>query len=151
MRKRVVVAGISCDGLEGAVDYLISERHFNHSVMAGIRGVIALRGIRTLCPHCREGKSNVDLDMELPRGDLYFRAKGCPACSFSGLNGMKYLVEALTVDAGFREAFESSRDGAESLSRLSGYGPGNIEGQLHALLQDGVISPEEYAAASTKY
>jgi hypothetical protein len=64
---------------------------------------------------------------------------------------MKYLVEALAVDAGFREAFESARDGAEFLSRLSGNGPGNIDGQLHTLLRNGDISPEEYAAASAKY
>jgi type II secretory ATPase GspE/PulE/Tfp pilus assembly ATPase PilB-like protein len=151
MRKRVVVAGISCGGLDGAVDYLLSERHFNHSVIAGIRGIVDLHGIRTLCPHCRESKADAAMDMELPRADLYFRGKGCSACGFSGLNGMKFLVEALTVDAGFREAFESARDSAEFLSRLSGNGPGNIDGQLYTLLRSGDISPEEYATASAKY
>lgn len=150
MRERLVVAGISCGGLDGAVDYLISERHFNHSVMAGIRGIVALRGVRTLCPHCREKRADAVMDLEFPSADLYFRGKGCLSCGFSGLNGMKHLVEAHTVDASFREVFESARDSAEFLKRLYGNGPGNVEVQLQTFLKNGVISPDEYAAANAK-
>jgi type II secretory ATPase GspE/PulE/Tfp pilus assembly ATPase PilB-like protein len=151
MRNRAVVAGISCGGLAGAVDYLISERRFNHSVMVGVRGIVSLSGIRTLCPHCRESKAVSGMDMDLPLSDLYYRGKGCSACGFSGLNGMKYLVEALTVDARFREAFDSARDSSEFLKRLSGNVSNNIDDHLRTLLRNGDISPEEFAAASAKF
>jgi type II secretory ATPase GspE/PulE/Tfp pilus assembly ATPase PilB-like protein len=90
------------------------------------------------------------MDMEFPSADLYFRGKGCLSCGFSGLDGIKCLVESLRVDSSIREAFESAKDSAEFLSRISGNGPGNIEGQLHNLLRNGVISPDEYAAASAE-
>jgi type II secretory ATPase GspE/PulE/Tfp pilus assembly ATPase PilB-like protein len=151
MRNRIVVAGISCSGLGGALDYLLSERHFNHSIMAGIRGIVSCSGIRTLCPHCRESHPDAGRDMELPHTDLYHRGKGCADCGFSGLNGMKYLLEVVTVDAAFRDSFESARESAELLSRISGNGYGNIDGQLQGLLCKGDISPEEYAAARVQY
>lgn len=150
MRRRIVVAGISCGGIGGAVDYLLSERHFNHSVMTGIRGIVSLSGIRTLCPHCRESHPGPAFP-EIPDGGHCGRGKGCSKCGFSGLNGMKYLVGTITVDTPFREYFESARESAELLSRISGKGDGGLDGQLQGLLRSGDISPDEYAAAMVRY
>jgi type II secretory ATPase GspE/PulE/Tfp pilus assembly ATPase PilB-like protein len=151
MRRRVVVAGISCSGLGGVIDYLLSERHFNHAVMAGISGIISCSGIRTLCPHCRESRPSSGGDTAIPSADLYFSARGCARCGYSGLNGMKYLLDVVTVDAAFREAFDSARESSELLCRLAGNGYGGIEGQLDGLLRNGDISPEEYASAKVQY
>lgn len=151
MHRRIVVAGISCNGLGGALDYLLSERHFNHSVMAGIRGIVSCNGIRTLCPHCRESRQDAGAISELPPADLYCRGKGCTECGFSGLNGMKYLMDVVTVDTAFRDSFESARECAELLCRISGNGYGNIDGRLQGLLRNGEISPEEYTAAKAQY
>lgn len=148
MRRRIVVAGISCSGLGGALDYLLSERHFNHSIMAGIRGIISCSGIRTLCPHCRENQTDTGTDPELPYADLYNRGKGCAQCGFSGLNGMKYLMDVVNVDTTFRDSFESARESAEILNRFSG---NSIDSQLQGLLHNGEISPGEYAAAKVRY
>lgn len=151
MHRRIIIAGISCNGLGGALDYLLSERHFNHSVMAGIRGIVSCNGIRTLCPHCRESHPDAGGYTELPLTDLYYRGKGCAECGFSGLNGMKYLMDVVTVDAAFRESFESARESAELLNRISGNGYGNIDGRLQGLLRNGEISPDEYTAAKAQY
>jgi type IV pilus assembly protein PilB len=151
MRRRIVLAGMSCSGLAGVIDYLLSERHFNHAVMSGISGIVSCSGIRTLCPHCRESRSSPGEDMAIPSADLYFRARGCTKCGYSGLNGMKYLLDVVSVDAAFREAFDSARESSELLCRLSGNGYGGIGGQLDGLLRNGEISPEEYASAKVQY
>jgi type IV pilus assembly protein PilB len=151
MRNRLVVAGISCSGVGGVIDYLLSERHFNHSVMAGISGIVSCSGIRTLCPHCRESRPVPGEDMAIPSANLYYNARGCAECGYSGLNGMKYLLDVVSVDTAFREAFESARESTELLCTLGGNGYGGINGQLDGLLQNGEISPEEYAAAKVQY
>jgi len=87
----------------------------------------------------------------MPCADLYFSARGCAKCGYSGLNGMKYLLEVVSVDAAFREAFDSARESSELLGRLSGSGYGGIGGQLDGLLRNGEISPEEYASAKVPY
>jgi len=151
MRNRMVLAGISCAGLGGAVDYLLSERHFNHSLMAGIRGIVSCSGIRTLCPHCRENVPLSGEDMDLPGRDFYNRGKGCTECGFSGLNGVRYLLDVVPVDAAFRESFESARESAELIGRLSGNGYVGLEGQLTELLKGGEISAADYLAARIQF
>ena len=64
---------------------------------------------------------------------------------------MKYLLEVVNIDSGFRDSFESARESAELLSRISGNCYGNIDDQLQGLLRKGDISPEEYAAARARY
>jgi type IV pilus assembly protein PilB len=151
MRRRLVVAGISCSGVGGVIDYLLSERHFNHAVMTGISGIVSCSGIRTLCPHCRESRPSPGEDTAIPSADHYFSARGCAKCGYSGLNGMKYLLDVVPVDAAFREAFASARESSELLCRLAGNGYGGIYGQLDGLLRNGDISPEEYASAKVQY
>jgi hypothetical protein len=64
---------------------------------------------------------------------------------------MKYLLDVVSVDTAFREAFESARESTELLSTLGGNGYGGINSQLDGLLQNGEISPEEYATAKVQY
>jgi type II secretory ATPase GspE/PulE/Tfp pilus assembly ATPase PilB-like protein len=151
MRRRVVVAGISCSGLAGAFDYLISERHFNHSLMAGIKGIVSCNGVRTLCPHCRDSSPSDCRDSGIHSDGIYYRGKGCAVCGYSGLNGMKYLLDVIHVDSRLRETFDSARDCSELLKYLSGIGHGNLEEQLVNLLRKGEISPEEYTAAGIQF
>jgi type II secretory ATPase GspE/PulE/Tfp pilus assembly ATPase PilB-like protein len=151
MRRRLVVAGISCSGMGGVIDYLLSERHFNHSVMSGISGIVACSGIRTLCPHCRESRPSPGEEAAIPYADLHFSARGCAKCGYSGLNGMKYLLDVVSVDADFREAFGSARESSELLENLAGSGYRGINGQLDGLLQSGEISAQEYAAARVRF
>lgn len=151
MRSRLVVAGISCSGLGGVIDYLLSERHFNHSVITGISGIVSCSGIRTLCPHCRERRPTTGGETAIPSADPDFSARGCAKCGYSGLNGMKYLLDVVSVDADFRECFASARESSELLKSLAGNGYCAINGQLDGLLQSGEISAEEYASAKVQY
>ena len=151
MRRRLVVAGISCSGVGGVIDYLLSERHFNHSVMAGISGIVSCSGIRTLCPHCRENIPVHGEETAIPSADLHFSTRGCVKCGYSGLNGMKYLLDVVSVDADFREAFGCARESSELLKSLAGNGYHGINGQLDGLLRNGEISAEEYASAKVRF
>jgi type II secretory ATPase GspE/PulE/Tfp pilus assembly ATPase PilB-like protein len=119
--------------------------------MAGISGIVSCSGIRTLCPHCRESGPVPGEETATTSADLHFNARGCAKCGYSGLNGMKYLLDVVSVDSHFREAFGCARESSELLKSLAGNGHGGINGQLDGLLRSGEISAEEYAAAKVRF
>ncbi|MDD2338111.1 MAG: pilus assembly protein PilB, partial [Geobacteraceae bacterium] len=49
MRGTLVVAGISCSGLDGAFEQLLQLRRINRSLASGIRGLVAFTSVKTLC------------------------------------------------------------------------------------------------------
>jgi len=147
MRGSLVLGGVSCNGLGGALDFLVSARYSNRSIVSGIRGIVAFTTVRTLCPHCRDSRPASAEDAGLPPAGSYFRAPGCGACGYSGFGGKRYLMDVLPFDREFREAFASARDGAEIMHRLAEGGYCGNREQLAELLMAGDISPEEYAAS----
>ena len=76
-------------------------------ITASLEAILAQRLVRTLCRHCRERYAPDQEEMELLglpmrwREDpnlLFFRAKGCPACDYTGYMGRTGLFELLIVD-----------------------------------------------------
>jgi type II secretory ATPase GspE/PulE/Tfp pilus assembly ATPase PilB-like protein len=150
LRGLLVVAGIDSDGLGPALDYLLYARRENRSVAGGIRGVVAVKGVRTLCPSCREVCGAAEADTGLPAAEALYRSRGCADCDYSGFGGTKYLAEVVPFDRDFREAFAESRESSEILRRLAGRGYRSIADELDDLLIAGEISPEEYFAATAR-
>lgn len=150
MRGRLVAAGISRGGLASVLDFLLHERQGNRSVAAGVKAVVASTGVRTLCPHCREGGAAPGEETDIPPAASYYRAAGCHACGWSGYGGKRYLLDILPFDRSFREAFGHARSGSELLHVLTQGGYRGVAEQLAEFLRDGEISPEEYAAVTNQ-
>lgn len=146
MRGCLVVAGISCNGLDGAVDYLLLARRVNLSVIGAISGILAISGLRILCPRCRESRPVID-GSALPATDTYYRSRGCPACAYSGSGGVKYLVDVIQLDHDLREALATVAEGSEFLALPAGKGYRSIADRRAGLLRAGEISPEEFLAS----
>ena len=76
-----------------------------------VRGLVAQRLFRTVCPHCRipakEALNNPAVDrLKLALGDLgmenaYLRGKGCQYCDFRGVVGRTVVGEFILPDATF--------------------------------------------------
>jgi hypothetical protein len=150
LRGLLVVAGIDGDGIGPALDYLLHARRENLSVAGGITGIAAVKGVRTLCPSCREVCDASEADTGLPAAEALYRSQGCADCDYSGFGGTKYLVDVIPFDLDFREAFAESRESSEILRRLAGRGYRSIAEELDDLLIAGEISPEEYFAATAR-
>jgi general secretion pathway protein E len=72
-----------------------------------IRGILAQRLVRVICPHCKEiDTSKVDreeFEMFGLRSDtVLFRGKGCDACTFTGYYGRSGIFELLVVNEAIR-------------------------------------------------
>ena len=68
-----------------------------------LRGVLAQRLVRRLCPSCREAYTPEEFEVRAlgltsHPGLTFYRAKGCLSCSNSGYSGRAGVFEMITID-----------------------------------------------------
>lgn len=136
MRGKKVVAGISRSGLDSSLAYLLNARFANVSVADGIRGVVAITEVKTLCPHCRETGERSGIDDGLS-------AAGCAGCSFSGFGRPRYLLDIVPFDEGFRRRFTVARESSLLRRYLAKSGYHGVGQEIGELFARGEISREE--------
>ena len=71
-----------------------------YKIAAALKGVLAQRLIRRLCPHCRElqvGGVPEKLHKWFPQGVTLYRGVGCSECSQTGYRGRLALTEVLSM------------------------------------------------------
>jgi type IV pilus assembly protein PilB len=130
-------------------------------ITSSLEGVLAQRLVRTLCRHCREAYKPSEEEMEdlgLPpkwRRDpalQMFRAKGCPACDFTGYMGRNGIFELLVVDEAIREMI-LARAMAFELRRYARKVQGMLTLREQGLIKcvKGITSAEEIRAHTDKF
>ena len=93
---------------------------------SALRGILAQRLLRTLCPSCREplaanAEQVARLGLDKLSGDdrpQLFHAVGCADCGGSGYSGRTCVAELLMVSAGIRAAILDNSDAA-GIARLA--------------------------------
>ena len=97
-------------------------------VAAVVRGVLAQRLVRRICPHCREHfepEAHVRAEIEASAGPVehFARGAGCARCRGSGFSGRIGVFELLVPDEAFTAAV--ARDAAPqelaAIARASGH------------------------------
>ncbi len=83
-----------------------------------IRGIMAQRLVRVICPNCRERDVSAVNREELAifglDGDVeLYRGRGCEACTFTGYYGRKGIFELLVVDDDIRKLILRNPDANE--------------------------------------
>jgi type II secretory ATPase GspE/PulE/Tfp pilus assembly ATPase PilB-like protein len=72
----------------------------SYKIAAALKGVVAQRLLRRLCPHCRT-RVTEDLPEKLrvwfPEGSILYRAVGCPECAGTGYRGRLAIMEVLVT------------------------------------------------------
>ncbi|MDY3868046.1 MAG: GspE/PulE family protein [Pyramidobacter sp.] len=97
---------------------------------SALKGVVAQRLVRKLCPHCKEPYTLSDSQcarLGVPEKSTFWRPVGCSKCSGRGYYGRTALFEILKISSSFSEAVqgrgsadtlrcEAERSGMKSLS-----------------------------------
>ncbi|MBI3998009.1 MAG: response regulator [Armatimonadetes bacterium] len=139
-RARVVLAGHPQDDVVGLLSQVV-EAAGPALVASTLRGILAARAIRLLCPTCKsaaQGSGN-------GRKQRTFIPGGCDACGFTGYQGLRVLTEACTIDPETRSLLRSGQL-TTAYERISMAVGSQIRDQGLALLEDGLTSLEELAA-----
>ncbi|SMX40774.1 GspE/PulE family protein [Maliponia aquimaris] len=106
----LVFSSLHANSSVGAVIRLRDLGLENFLISATLRGVIAQRLLRRLCPDCRSAQSPTPAQArhfdraQLPLPTALQEPAGCPSCNGSGYAGRLGIFEILEIDEDLREA-----------------------------------------------
>ena len=98
----LVLSTLHTNDAANAVTRLVDIGVEAYKIAAALRGVMAQRLMRKLCPTCKEVWMEAPPDRLkkwVPKGTPLYRAAGCPDCAMTGYRGRFSIVEVLTVSA----------------------------------------------------
>jgi len=96
----LVLSTLHTNDAANAVTRLVDVGVEPYKIAASLRGVVAQRLMRKLCPACKEVWVETvpeKLEKWVPKGTPLYRAVGCPDCAMTGYRGRFSIVEVLTV------------------------------------------------------
>ncbi|MCL0080743.1 GspE/PulE family protein [Peptococcaceae bacterium] len=84
-------------------------------VSASVRGVLAQRLVRLICPHCRQPYTPTAAELRalgIPAGsrETFYAGKGCTACRGTGYAGRTGIFELLIVDGEMQKLISQHQD-----------------------------------------
>ncbi|MGH7606598.1 MAG: GspE/PulE family protein, partial [Gemmatimonadales bacterium] len=98
----LVLSTLHTNDAANAVTRLVDIGVEAYKIAAALRGVIAQRLMRKLCPTCKEVWMEAPperLRRWIPKGTPLYRAAGCPDCAMTGYRGRFSIIEVLTVSS----------------------------------------------------
>jgi len=96
----LVLSTLHTNDAPNAVTRLVDIGVEAYKIAAALRGVVAQRLMRKLCPTCKEVWMEAPPDRLkpwFPKGTPLYRAAGCPDCAMTGYRGRFSIIEVLTV------------------------------------------------------
>src|SRR5213592_2697953 len=98
----LVLSTLHTNDAANAVTRLVDIGVEPYKIAAALRGVVAQRLMRKLCPTCKEVWMEAPperLRRWVPKGTPLYRAGGCPDCAMTGYRGRFSILEILTMTA----------------------------------------------------
>jgi Tfp pilus assembly pilus retraction ATPase PilT/CheY-like chemotaxis protein len=96
----LVLSTLHTNDAPNSVTRLLDMGMEAYKIASALRGIIAQRLMRRLCPVCKEPANDAAperITRLLPPGIKLFRAVGCPECAQTGYRGRFSIVEVLTM------------------------------------------------------
>jgi general secretion pathway protein E len=132
----LVFSTLHTNDAPSAITRLLDMGVENFLLSSTIRGILAQRLVRVICPHCQELDSTAFTPEELQllgsdQAMVLFQGRGCEICSFTGYFGRIGIFELLVVDDDIRRLILKHTDATEmrEVARKKG---------MRTLLEDGV-------------
>jgi type II secretory ATPase GspE/PulE/Tfp pilus assembly ATPase PilB-like protein/ActR/RegA family two-component response regulator len=130
----LVLSTLHTNDAASSVTRLVDIGIETYKIAAALKGVVAQRLMRRICPNCRElsvGQVPDRLQKYFPEQGTLYRAVGCPDCSMTGYRGRLAIEEVLFVT----EEVERRIAGNESVERIN---DGAREGGMKSLWESAV-------------
>jgi len=121
----LVISTLHTNDAPSAVTRLLELGIPSYLIKATVRGIMAQRLVRVLCPHCKvEAEVDVEAWKQLtqpwkvnPPKKIY-RPGGCQECRDTGYMGRQGIYEVMVLSPGLQELIQPQTD-ADALRRLS--------------------------------
>jgi type IV pilus assembly protein PilB len=158
----LVLSTLHTNDAPNAVTRLVDMGIEAYKLASALRGIIAQRLMRKLCPTCKEVNDQPPperIRKYIPAGTVVYRPLGCPDCSMTGYRGRFSVVEVLTMNVdlerliGAGATAEKIAEGARANGMLSLFESGLAhvlagESSVEELLRVVDVPMSDSAAAS---
>ncbi|GAA5159795.1 type II secretion system ATPase GspE [Viridibacterium curvum] len=142
----LVLATLHTNDATSAITRLIDMGIEPFLLASSLRGVVAQRLVRKLCPECRTPRASTPVDYEFLNvgpGKTLFASKGCPSCSNTGYAGRTGIYELLEVNPVIGAMIHDNQPENEIRDTALNYGLKLLRNDGCRLLESGITSPEE--------
>ncbi len=118
----------------------------NFLISSTLLGVLAQRLTRKLCSYCKESAvlpADTIKDLNLPLDGIYYKAKGCKECDFTGYKGRQAIGELFVINDKVKEMMKDGFNDYQVREFMKKNGMKTIADKLKELLLSGETSYEE--------
>ncbi|WP_088623904.1 GspE/PulE family protein [Oceanicola sp. 22II-s10i] len=151
MTGHLVMSTLHTNTAVGAVSRLIDMGVERFLLAPMVRGLIAQRLVRKLCPDCREPHALTEAEVRLlsgalPEGTQVWKAAGCSACGQTGYRGRMPIYEIIAVDRTMERLIHDGASEAELTAAARRTAPGILQDGI-ARMKTGLTTAEEVIRA----
>jgi len=118
----------------------------NFLISSTLLGVLAQRLTRKLCFYCKESAVlpvATIKELDLPSEGIYYKAKGCKECDFTGYKGRQAIGELFIIDDKVKEMMKDEFNDHQVREFMKKHGMKTIADKLKGMLLSGETSYEE--------
>ena len=145
----LVISTIHTNDSIATIDRLYDIGVEPYLTTTALKGVIAQRLVRRICPNCREEYEPDDDELDalnLSRESCnikFYRGKGCPMCSHIGYKGRTGIFEILIINREIRKLIMQRADHDTILQTAKADGFVTMEQRCMQLINEGVTTASE--------
>jgi general secretion pathway protein E len=132
----LVFSTLHTNDAPSAITRLLDMGVENFLLSSTVRGILAQRLLRVICPECKEvdtskmNQQELDL-LGIGRDTPLYRGRGCEKCTYTGYYGRQGVFELLVVDEEIRRMILKNADASETRETARRLG-------MKTLLEDGL-------------
>lgn len=144
----LVLSTIHTNDSVSALDRLYDIGVAPYLTASAVKGIVAQRLARKVCPYCRKAYTPDDdelrlLGMKREEGLNFYKGEGCPSCFHTGYRGRTGVFEILLVDSETRNLISSRAGREEVLGAQRTNGFVSLTQRCRELVCEGVTTSEE--------
>ncbi len=146
----LVLSTVHTNDAVGAITRMRDMKIEPFLLASTLRGVIAQRLVRRLCPSCRrpvQAPGSVSALLGFDPGALVFEPVGCDDCTGTGFKGRIGVFEAIRIDETIRRLINDGGDEA-IIARHAFINAPNLGSAARQMVRDGLTTPEEAVRVS---
>lgn len=144
----LVLSTIHTSDAAATVDRLFDIGTAPYLTASALKGVIAQRLVRKICPNCREEYEPDDEELELlgmqrTPGMRFSRGRGCPMCFHTGYKGRTSVFEIMQVDSKMRKDINARADHDTIAADARANGFKSIADRCRELVSEGTTTASD--------
>ncbi|MEG0756369.1 MAG: GspE/PulE family protein, partial [Oscillospiraceae bacterium] len=144
----LVLSTIHTNDTIATVDRLLDMGVEPFLISTALKGVMAQRLVKRICPRCKEAYHPSHEDCELSGIPytpelLFYKGRGCPECFNTGYRGRAAVFEILVIDNVVRKLISTRADRDAILAHLNGTSFLSLAAFSRQMVLDGITTVQE--------